>query len=896
MTGFLRRLRAAAADLALACCLALVGAVLVSGVPRFSDQLAVQALRDDIARANWAVRDLVVSSTLPPGFVDPKLLLDRYPEKFAPVLAGALTDRWYSATVIAASPNSLVPSGPRAQLSPRLQDGLTDAADLVDGRWPATPQPGGPAGHVMEMVLSAPIAQIFDMQVGDELTLFGNGPDAIVRLVGVFRAGDARAPLFDDLPTGLQVSWPMPEEPFEATVFTDATGLAVAADTLQVPPTFGFRYRLDERRLSPQPVDSLLTALAQTRRDVTAADAEVQTGLPRLLAGYQQQMRASRALLFVVGLGLLVPLLGATMLAARLAVERRRHEYALLRARGAGIGTVGLRALGESALTVPLAALAGWWIGTQVPGRGPYTGWAALAVGAVAMLAGPVAAAASVRSATPATARRDLAASRPSPARVTAEVSLVVFALVGAYLVRRRGVGPEQGVDVYLAAVPVLLALAGATLALRLLPVPAGWAARLAARSRGIVVFLGLSRVARSAAVHGAPLAVLIVAITTGLFTAAVATGIDATRDRVAATEVGADAQLRGAGFSTDTAGRLAAIPGVEAVAPLAVHWDAEVHASRGRRDGVARPATAAALVVDPAGYQRVLQRAAVDISFPPASARARPGDGPVPVVVSSALARQLGGVGATAKVTLLSRDYAVTVGGVVDEFPGLGRQTARFVVLPWQSLPAGAVIAPNRYLVAGERLDSAALRSVGDDGQRAYDREQRGRELPALANPSEVITWNGYRTELDRTGANSLLRFTFLVGVLGSVALALLAVGFAVLTGASARGQVLSRLRTMGLPPGGGRRLLLAELGPVISIATLLGAVLGAVLPGVLGRALDLTPFTAGAPTRTQVGVPLIAGTLALIVVALAVAVVVESTANRRMRLGEALRISEER
>jgi putative ABC transport system permease protein len=157
------------------------------------------------------------------------------------------------------------------------------------------------------------------------------------------------------------------------------------------------------------------------------------------------------------------------------------------------------------------------------------------------------------------------------------------------------------------------------------------------------------------------------------------------------------------------------------------------------------------------------------------------------------------------------------------------------------------------------------------------------------------VTTWAQHRQSLQDSGANSVLSFSFAAGAAGAAALALLAVGLTVLADAPGRGRALSRLRTMGLSARQGRRLLVYELVPLIGTAVLAGGLIGVLLPRLVGPALGLTAFTAGLPADTRVDPRLPAAALLLVAVALAVAVTVESLVNRRMRLGEALRLGEE-
>jgi putative ABC transport system permease protein len=65
--------------------------------------------------------------------------------------------------------------------------------------------------------------------------------------------------------------------------------------------------------------------------------------------------------------------------------------------------------------------------------------------------------------------------------------------------------------------------------------------------------------------------------------------------------------------------------------------------------------------------------------------------------------------------------------------------------------------------------------------------------------------------------------------------------------------------------------------------------------LPRLLGPALGLSGFTGGLPARLHLDPLLVVGVLLLVVVALVAALGVENLINRRMRLGEVLRLGEE-
>jgi putative ABC transport system permease protein len=455
--------------------------------------------------------------------------------------------------------------------------------------------------------------------------------------------------------------------------------------------------------------------------------------------------------------------------------------------------------------------------------------------------------------------------------------------VLGVLLLRRRGLSASGGVDPYLVCVPVLLAAAAALVALRVVPWPLRQAGRLAARTRSAVAFLGLARAGRGAPAIVGPLAVLVVAIATGVFCSVVTSTLDDARDRASVLQIPADAELTGFRFAPGTADRLAALPGVTAVAPLVDYPGTSIQLGGGAE-------FARLFIVDPETFQRVTQLSGVDAALPAVLTGARAG-GPAPAVVSASLAGDFRGEGSA--FTRLGR-YEFTTAAVADTFPGLGTGVDRFVVLPWPALPessSAAQLAPNRFLIAGDTFDVDAVRQLGDSAQ--VIEVSSASDAPDL--PTEVTTRAELRDRLERTGANQVLRYTFAAGTAGAGVLALLAIGFTVLAEARTRGQALSRLRTMGLSGRQSRRLLIFELVPLVCAAVLSGAIVGVLLPRLLAPTLGLDTFTAGSPATIHLDPLLLAGLLAVIVAALGVAVVFENIVNRRMRLGEVLRLGEE-
>ncbi|MBE1485881.1 ABC transporter permease [Plantactinospora soyae] len=906
LPGPVRRARVFAGYLGLLGLLGLVAALLVTGAPRLANEFADDGLRHDAAALPYQVRDL--SYVVRPDSLDNPdaatgaAALDPYRKKLPAPLPTLIDQQWFAAQV---GPEAVSVSGDkrplngscRPVLSLRTQPGAEREARMVQGRWPAS------KGDTVEAAISSEASSVIGLPVDTVFRMLGTTGAAdsrgwvTVRIVGVYEPVDPTAPTWDAIRLGEAVC-PNPDDGLtdKTSLLTDVAGLNTAGAQVGAL-TFEWRYRVGTEQLTSSTIAPLMTAIAATRRTPPEAGLVLTTGLDSSLARFDAQLRAVQALLAVVQAGILATLLGLVTLAAGLAVERRREEFTLLRARGATISEIGARSLREAIVVLPVAVLAGWLLGTLLPGRpagAEPLGVALVVVGTT--LAIPLLAMVRQRRTTFISQRRDLVRHRSSIRRLTAELLLLLLAVLGVVLLQRRGLSQTSGVDPYLVSVPVLLAVGAALIALRLVPWPLRQIGRLAARARAAVPFIGLARAGRGAPVTVGPLAVLVIAIATGVFTSVVTSTIAETRDRVSDQEVAADARVTSSYTSVATTERIAGLPGVTSVSPLAVGVGEPLLSRTPTGIGGRNLGQAQIVVVDGPTFARVLAESGVEYTLPAALTRSGRIDGPVPAVVSPEVAEA---VGTEAVTEVQGRRYQFTVGTVAARFPGLDVNARRFVVLPWQALPIPDFqpIAPNQFLVAGKNLPLDALRDTATAGAREYVAKILGKPADSVRpqSPTVVTTWQAHRQALEQSGVNRLLSFTFSTGVAGATTLALLAVGFAVLAEAPGRGRMLSRLRTMGLSGGQGRGLLVYELVPLLGVAVVAGGLVGVALPRLLGPALGLSGFTGGIPAQTHLDPYLILGVPVLVLVALAAALGIENVINRRMRLGEVLRLGEE-
>ncbi|MGC4746476.1 FtsX-like permease family protein [Micromonospora sp. DT201] len=894
-----RRVRAYGGQFLLLAVLTLVVTLLISGVPRLVNRLAEQGLRAQLNSEPAARRDIsyttgvVTAPATKPATGDARGRFEALAAGMPPQLRSAVNESWYNVDAEAtrvvgpdlAARNLLVDLGLRAV--PDIQN----ASTLVEGAWPSeTYVPDRP----IEVALDVDVATKLNLRTGSQLRIGrAEGKNSLVddsplTVVGLFRPVDRTGGIWDGLPSMLRITEPVGDgEPLIATG-------AVASSALDKRAAEGWsirsnwRYRLGVDSIDARKLDQLIDGLQEVQRN-KPADLSMTQGVDIPLRAFAAQVNAARTLLAVIAAGVLATLAGLVVLAATLATRRRRSEFVLIRARGGGATAGARRSLAESLLVVPVAAVLGWWMGTLFPGApDPNTPYA-IAATVLVTLALPLA---TLAVPTGGAARGDLVRMRPSTRRLTVELFVLLLAVLGAVLLRRRGLTLGE-VDPLLVSVPVLLAIAAAVLALRVYPWPLLLVSRLAARTRGSVAFLGTARAGRSAV--AAPLVVVVLAIGTAAFCAVVAAGVDASRDRAADRMVPADAVIRGERFAPDTVDELGRLQGVRAVTRLLYASDEQLAADE--LGTSPRLGSAAVLLVDGSGLAAVARESEVDLPLPDALRTARPEPGPLPAIVSPAVATDLAkaGLDRSAFISVQGQRYEFRVAGREESFPFLPADTSRFVILPWQALPArNTTPVATSLLVAGDRLDAEALRRAGDQGQLRYQQEGAvtGKERPIGV---VVDTRADVRRDLGNGGANGVLAFGFMAGAVGGSVLGLLAIAFTVLAGARARGQVLSRLRTLGLSRRQWRGLLLVELAPLVSVSVLTGALVGAVLPLLLNPVLGLSAFTGGMPVRVAFEPGLVAAVLALGVVALGFAVAVEALNNRRLRLGEVLRLGEE-
>ena len=282
------------------------------------------------------------------------------------------------------------------------------------------------------------------------------------------------------------------------------------------------------------------------------------------------------SLLFVslTVLGLIVVLLGARMVA-----ENRRAEFGLMRARGAARPQLALLALAGGAAAARsrrarrsiAAAVA------VTPGVAEPLAWWLAAATILAALAGPPLIAVRWADTGEAAGARtlDLQPGRPAGARRwVIEGALVLLGAGGRIELHQQGLPSSGGVNFYISAAPVLVAIPAAVLVIRLSPLVLRGLLRIAAARPGVTAFVGFARAARASLAAMLPAFALVLALTVVAFGFMVRTAVLRGQDGASWQTTGADAVISLSPAAPLTpAGQhaIAAVPGVRHTAAALV-------------------------------------------------------------------------------------------------------------------------------------------------------------------------------------------------------------------------------------------------------------------------------------------------------------------------------------
>jgi putative ABC transport system permease protein len=896
-----RRARADLTSLVALGVLVLVTATLVAMVPRVLAGTADQAVRAAVDTAPREQLEVTASTTNDEG-VDQ---LDRVDRQIRRGLSlqlqelvdgsgrGATTSLYDTFDISGA----LTREKPFARLQLRHQPGALDEVRWVRGRAPRSPAASrstvgtaeGETVAMLEVALARSAARQLDLRAGQTVVLEPLDPPAVgdgttaVRVVGLFEVRDPEdeawsyAPLVTSPGAEYSADGQLTSE--YAAALVDTSQLAALSDASPVL-RYDWHYPLAAGRVDAENAASVLADLRATvaRGAFVPADnatitgsaesVAVASGLVDLLETYVERADATESLVALVLVGMLAVGLAVLGLAGLVVVGRRAAGAALVRARGASrLGVTAASLLEVACFVVPAAALG--WLVSELAGGSRGGGAAAAAVALVAAVSLGVVGWVTWRE------ERRAGRSRVS-ARLVAEVVVGVVAVLGVLEVRRGGVG-EDGADPVLVLVPVLVVVAVALVALRLLPVVLRWTSRRAAPAPGLLPFLGVARAARQPLAVAVPLSTLLLGLGFAVFAAGVTSTVNDGQRSSAWQEVGADLRLDAEFFEGEDVAAVEDVDGVEAVVPALRRERAKIY------DPSGAASYGSALVVDATAYADVLAMqpdADVDVQSLRELAGPVGDDEPLPALATTGAAEVLethtGTIDPTASLGLTDvRVVAAPTSFLLDE-------GSPSVVLDLPSVQAreSFPIRPNTLLVQGE---PDALAEVVATAER-FSQEVRASDRRATLGELRGSPFVGSTQAL------------FTIGTVTAAVYCVLGLVLVLVLNARSRARLAGTLRMLGAPARQVGRLAVLEIAPLVLVMVLAGAAAGVLLVRVLLPGVDLVPLTGGvAPPEPVVGI----ATTALLAVGLlllvALTVLGLSAVEGRRRVGETLREEEE-
>ncbi|MEU5940001.1 FtsX-like permease family protein [Micromonospora sp. NPDC047548] len=473
-------------------------------------------------------------------------------------------------------------------------DDLARHAELVGGDWPTV------GANPTQVTVPERVARALRLTPGTRVPMTdrSSGRAADVVVAGIFRPRDPAAAYWQLAPGAGNAGGdggsygPFALDPADfVRTFPGSTSISWV-----VEPDFR---SVASSRL-PEVKRAVATAAVKVPEEAgLGSSAQSITGLDRLLDRLGRADLVGRSAL-LTPLLLIVVLGGyALVLVAALLNEDRRAQTALLRARGAARGQLAGLAVREATLVVlpavllapPLAGEALRRVGAgegaadlRLDGGGAGAVWAVALAAAVGCLLAMVLPA--LRRA--GTYVADMAArSRPTRAatvqRAGVDLALVLLALLAWTQLRQyssplAGAGGQLGIDPLLAVAPTLGVLAGAVLALRLLPPATRVAERFVDRRPWTATMFGMWQAGRRP--HAGPVLLLTLAVGGSTLAWSLVSTWERSQSDQADHSVGADLRVveRDGAAPVDRTAQLAGVPGVRQVLPA---WRDEVRLGR---------------------------------------------------------------------------------------------------------------------------------------------------------------------------------------------------------------------------------------------------------------------------------------------------------------------------
>jgi putative ABC transport system permease protein len=353
------------------------------------------------------------------------------------------------------------------------RDNFSKNVHVVAGALPAgPPDSGGQANATVQIAVTTATAKRFNLRVGSRVPFGGT----VLQVTGIVTPVNQRtAPFWNVDPVAATPSYvqPIPPQHFDpywqGGAFVSAAQVGAVQDRFVATNTqliWTFPLALDHltvtqaNRLAKELPAAISTA-GQLFVPGTTADVSMSSGALTLVAQFAAQEGAVGSVLNLMAVSLAVVGAAVVLLVAWLMAEKRREEFAVLRARGASRRQLAGAAFAGVALAVVIT-----------PGVQPPLSWWLAGLIIVVALAGPVVITVRMHRGYAAVTRPDQSPARMSSLRrLVAEAALALGSAGGLIALRHQGAG-AQGGDLYASAAPILAAVPVAIVILRLYPLP----------------------------------------------------------------------------------------------------------------------------------------------------------------------------------------------------------------------------------------------------------------------------------------------------------------------------------------------------------------------------------------------------------------------------------------
>ncbi|MFH8836522.1 FtsX-like permease family protein [Streptomyces sp. NPDC017868] len=467
---------------------------------------------------------------------------------------------------------------------------------LVKGAWPSPARAGG----VIETALPEEAARRLRVGPGTVLDLTDRlkNQKLKARITGVYKPADTTDLYWQLDPAG--------GRGVRTVAFTtygplDVDPAVLTSGTLS-PGDTTWLGSADYTGFTTDRMDALRAASAEGPKKLAEATGafgttiSASTALPTVLDQTRRALLVSRSTLLIVAVQLVLLAAYALLLVARLLSTERSGETALLRARGGSRRRIAGLAAAEALLLALPAALAAPLLsgpltrlfaersalsrlGVHLDTSPSAQVWLVAAVVALCCAAAVVAPALAAGDGSVVSLRKARSASLPASVRAGADLGLLAVAGVAYWQLQRpSAAGGTLGadgagggsVDPVLIAAPALALLAGTVLTLRLLPPAAKLAERRAAGGRGLSAALAGWQFSRRPLRGAGPVLLLVLAVAMGMLAIGQSGSWERSQRDQADFRTGTDVRVLGVGSGEPTqTERLAAVPGVRAVAPV---------------------------------------------------------------------------------------------------------------------------------------------------------------------------------------------------------------------------------------------------------------------------------------------------------------------------------------